>query len=78
MSTGTIVTIGGHEVYYTGRPRRPIANEPLPGSLTTHTALLQPADHPPAIPTAVWPVSAVLGAGLLVLLAVILARHVRR
>ncbi len=78
MSAGTIVTIGGHEVYYAGRPRSPLGQEPLSDSLKSHTTRPQPAAHPLAIPTAVWPFSAVLAAGLLVLLAIILVRHTRR
>ncbi len=78
MSTGPIVTIGGHEVYYGGRPRCQAVNEPVSGSLDMHVTVLQPTDRPRVVPPAVWPVSAVLAAGLLVLLAVILMRHTRR
>jgi hypothetical protein len=78
MSTGPVVTIGGHEVYYGGRTRRPILSEPLSGSLDAHATLPQPAGHRHTIPSAAWQVSAVLAAGLLFLLAVILMRHIRR
>jgi hypothetical protein len=88
MSAGPIVTNGGHEVYYGSRSRRAAVNEPMSGSLDAHANLPQPTGPQPtgpqpiggprAVPPAIWPVSAVLAAGLLVLLAVILMRHTRR
>lgn len=85
MSTGPIVTIGGHEVYYGSSSRRAAANEPMSGGLVRHASLPQPMgpqpmgpQRPRAVPPAILPVSAVLAAGLLVLLAVILMRHTRR
>lgn len=88
MSTGPIVTIGGHEVYFDSRARRAALHELRSGSLDMHANLPQPigpqptgpqpTGRPRAVPSAVWPVSAVLAAGLLVLLAVILMRHTRR
>lgn len=76
MSTGPIVTIDGHEVYYAGRPHRPLANARLPGNQPA--AARRPAGYPPALPAAIWPIFALLTAGLIVLLAAILARRSRR
>ena len=76
MSAGTIVTIGGHEVYYAGRPRSPLAQEPLSGNMKSHTT--RPHCCPPIAfqrPCGWFPRA---GSRPARLLAIILVRHTRR